>query len=139
MKGKIFLDSNILVYLFSTTEVVKSEQINTIIQTYSDKNQLVWSTQVIQEFYAVMSRKYNVPSLQIKKILDTFSHLECVVNDVAIIKNAIDIQVINQLSFWDSLIISSAKTSKCTYLLSEDLNAGQRIEGIQVVNPFLAK
>ena len=137
MKGKIFLDSNILVYLFSTTEVVKSEQINTIIQTYSDKNQLVWSTQVIQEFYAVMSRKYNVPSLQIKKILDTFSHLECVVNDVAIIKNAIDIQVINQLSFWDSLIISSAKTSKCTYLLSEDLNAGQRIEGIQVVNPFL--
>jgi len=137
MKGKIFLDSNILVYLFSTTEVVKSEQINTIIQTYSDKNQLVWSTQVIQEFYAVMSRKYNVPSLQIKKIIDTFSHLECVVNDVAIIKNAIDIQVINQLSFWDSLIISSAKTSKCTYLLSEDLNAGQRIEGIQVVNPFL--
>lgn len=139
MKGKIFLDSNILVYLFSTTEVVKSEQINTIIQTYSDKNQLVWSTQVIQEFYAVMSRKYNVPSLQIKKIIDTFSHLECVVNDVAIIKNAIDIQVINQLSFWDSLIISSAKTSKCTYLLSEDLNAGQRIEGIQVVNPFLTK
>jgi len=137
MKGKIFLDSNILVYLFSTTEVVKSQQINTIIQTYSDKNQLVWSTQVIQEFYAVMSRKYNVPSLQIKKIIDTFSHLECVVNDVAIIKNAIDIQVINQLSFWDSLIISSAKTSKCTYLLSEDLNAGQRIEGIQVVNPFL--
>ena len=137
MKGKIFLDTNILVYLFSTTEVVKSEQINTIIQTYSDKNQLVWSTQVIQEFYAVMSRKYNVPSLQIKKIIDTFSHLECVVNDVAIIKNAIDIQVIHQLSFWDSLIISSAKTSKCTYLLSEDLNAGQRIEGIQVVNPFL--
>ena len=137
MKGKIFLDANILVYLFSTTEVVKSEQINTIIQTYSDKNQLVWSTQVIQEFYAVMFRKYNVPSLQIKKIIDTFSHLECVVNDVAIIKNAIDIQVINQLSFWDSLIISSAKTSKCTYLLSEDLNAGQRIEGIQVVNPFL--
>jgi predicted nucleic acid-binding protein len=139
MKGKIFLDANILVYLFSTTEIVKSEQINTIIQTYSDKNQLVWSTQVIQEFYAVMSRKYNVQSLQIKKIIDTFSHLECVVNDVAIIKNAIDIQVINQLSFWDSLIISSAKTSKCTYLLSEDLNAGQRIEGIQVVNPFLTK
>ncbi len=139
MKGKIFLDSNILVYLFSTTEVVKSEQINTIIQTYSDKNQLVWSTQVIQEFYAVMSRKYNVPSLQIKKIIDTFSHLECVVNDVAIIKSAIDIQVIHQLSFRDSLIISSAKTSKCTYLLSQDLNAGQRIEGIQVVNPFLTK
>jgi predicted nucleic acid-binding protein len=139
MKGKIFLGTNILIYLFSKTELVKSEQINTIIQTYSEKNQLVWSTQVIQEFYSVMTRKYNVPSLQIKKIIDTFSHFECVVNDVAIIKNAIDIQVINQLSFWDSLLIRSAKTSKCNYLLSEDLNAGQLIEGIQVVNPFLAK
>ncbi len=48
------------------------------------------------------------------------------------ILNAIDIQILNQLSFWDSLIISAVKSANCTVLLTEDLNDGQIIEGVEI-------
>ena len=41
-----------------------------------------------------------------------------------------------QLSFWDALILVAARRCGCTRLLTEDLNAGQTIEGIEVVNPL---
>jgi predicted nucleic acid-binding protein len=53
-----------------------------------------------------------------------------------LIREAIDIQILNRLSFWDSLIISAAAGSKCSILFSEDLNHGQEIKGVRVQNPF---
>ncbi|MDN5362924.1 MAG: hypothetical protein PWP70_1971, partial [Moorella sp. (in: firmicutes)] len=49
---------------------------------------------------------------------------------------AIEIQQRNELSFWDSLIICSAKKLGCDVIWTEDLNTGQRYEGIVVLNPF---
>ncbi|MDE0152239.1 MAG: hypothetical protein OXN23_00020 [Gammaproteobacteria bacterium] len=38
--------------------------------------------------------------------------------------------------FYDCLIISSALEAECDILLTEDLQDGQRIENLTVVNPF---
>ncbi len=51
-------------------------------------------------------------------------------------KNAIDLSILNKLSFWDSLIISAAYSSKCKILMTEDLNHGQIINGVEIVNPL---
>ena len=51
-------------------------------------------------------------------------------------KQAIDIRVILQLSFWDSLIIAAAEKAKCESIISEDLNLGQTYRGVMVINPF---
>lgn len=139
MKGKVFVDSNILVYQFSETEPEKSELANSLLLELMSENRMVWSTQVIQEFYAVMTKKYKVPSLQVKKIIEAYSSAECVINTPEIINKAIDIQILNTLSFWDSLVLSSAKNANCTTLLSEDMNAGQFVNGILITNPFLTK
>ncbi len=42
----------------------------------------------------------------------------------------------NQLSIWDALIVCAANRAGCRTLLSEDLNHGQVIGGVAVVNPF---
>jgi len=42
-----------------------------------------------------------------------------------------------QLSFWDALVVAAAKAASCRYLLTEDLQAGQDLDGLVVVNPFL--
>jgi predicted nucleic acid-binding protein len=41
------------------------------------------------------------------------------------------------LSFWDALIVSAAKSIGCRYLLTEDLQANQDLDGVLVINPFL--
>ena len=63
--------------------------------------------------------------------------MEVVNNDLELIEQAIDISVISQLSFWDSLIIAAAEKANCEFVFSEDLNAGQTYRGVMVFNPFI--
>jgi predicted nucleic acid-binding protein len=63
-------------------------------------------------------------------------NLEVVQNSSEIIERGIDISIISQISFWDALIIASAEYSKCGEIITEDLNAGQIINGIRIRNPF---
>lgn len=55
---------------------------------------------------------------------------------VDLILKAIDLHRLNAISFWDALIVRAALDGGCSVLFSEDLHAGQRIEGLRVVNPF---
>jgi predicted nucleic acid-binding protein len=49
------------------------------------------------------------------------------------------IQELFHLSWWDSLILSAARISQCTYLLSEDFQHDQDFQGVRVINPFLVR
>jgi predicted nucleic acid-binding protein len=40
------------------------------------------------------------------------------------------------LSFWNALIVHAARRAGCDRLMTEDLRAGQRIEGVEIVDPF---
>jgi predicted nucleic acid-binding protein len=57
--------------------------------------------------------------------------------DVAILERGWKVQDRYQLSYWDALIVAAAKSVSCRYLLTEDLQAGQDVDGVIVVNPFL--
>ena len=57
--------------------------------------------------------------------------------DGTILERGWKIQDRYQLSFWDALIVAAAKSLGCRYLLTEDLQADQKVDGITVVNPFL--
>jgi predicted nucleic acid-binding protein len=41
-----------------------------------------------------------------------------------------------RVGFWDALIVACALKSGATTIVSEDLNAGQRISAVRIVNPF---
>jgi predicted nucleic acid-binding protein len=62
-----------------------------------------------------------------------------VVVDAALIERGWKLQDRYQLSFGDSLIVAAAKTSSCGFLLTEDLQDGQKLDGVEVVNPFLRR
>jgi len=134
--GKVFIDTNILVYLLSDTEPDKRKNIQSLLGQIEGENPIVWSTQIIQEFYQVMTSKYGKEPQKIKAIIKQFTTFETVINGIDTINNAIDIQVLNNLSFWDSLVISAAVQSSCSTLLTEDLNHGQNIGGVMIHNPF---
>jgi predicted nucleic acid-binding protein len=60
-----------------------------------------------------------------------------VVTDAALLERGWQLQDRYQLSYWDALIVAAAKAASCRYLLTEDLQAAQKLDGIEVVNPFV--
>ena len=136
MTGKYFLDTNFLIYCFSNSEPEKRAKCLKILQKGKEKAYFVISTQVIKEFSAVMIRKFKVSPLEVKSIIDNLAQFEVVTVDINIIKDGIDLFILHQLSFWDSIIIAAAKHAKCHILISEDLHHKQNITGVTIQNPF---
>ena len=137
MTGKYFLDTNFLVYCFSEDEPEKRQKCLDILARAKDEASFVISTQVLNEFAAVMIKKFNQSPIAVKAIIKDLSLFEVVNMDTELMLEAIDIHILHQISYWDSLIISGAKSARCAVILTEDLNHDQEVAGVKVQNPFL--
>jgi predicted nucleic acid-binding protein len=136
MPGRTFLDTNILIYAQDTSAPAKQHKSRELIASLADTVDGVISTQVIQEFFVAATRKLGVAPLAAKGIIKTFGVFEIVQVSPALIQEAIDCAVLNELSFWDALILASAASAGCSTLLSEDLNHGQVVLGVTIRNPY---
>jgi predicted nucleic acid-binding protein len=139
MKGRSFLDTTIFVYSFDDTAKDKQQQARSLIKESLKTGNGHISIQVIQEFFNVATKKFVVPMplLSSKKYLDmVFMQLEVVYPDAEYIKTGLDIAVTTGYSFYDSLIISAALKAGCETLYTEDLQSGQKIQNLTIVNPF---
>lgn len=136
---KYFVDTNVLVYAFDNSNRDKYNiAINLMKSLWGNRNGTL-SIQVLQEFYVIVTKKISNPTsperaIQIIRGLKAWDIHKPVVDDII---EAIKIQNRYKISFWDSMIIRSAKARKCDILYSEDLNHLQVYEDIKVVNPFL--
>jgi predicted nucleic acid-binding protein len=134
-----FVDTNVLVYAHDVTAGEKHKDARALIEDLWRTREGCVSVQVLQEFFVTTTRK-------IPKPLDTSVAVR-IINDLARwhvhapitsdVLAAIDIHDRTGASFWDAMILRSAKELGCKTLHSEDLNSGQIYEGILVQNPFL--
>ena len=126
-----FIDTNVLIYAHGADE--KSETARQTILAGG-----VISVQVLNEFAAVLRRKFR---LEWDVIADALADVRAALGpvrpvDVEIHLNAVSLARSHDFSFYDALIVASALAAGCDTLLTEDLQAGQRIAGLTVVNPF---
>ena len=141
MQGKFFLDTNIFVYSFDVTAHGKQQQARELIKSALQSGNGHISFQVIQEFFNVATRKFATPMslLTGKEYCDkVFMRLEVVSPDGEYIKTALDIAATTGYSLYDALIISAALKAGCNILYTEDLQNGQKIRDLTIVNPFTA-
>jgi predicted nucleic acid-binding protein len=137
MPDRIFLDTNILVYAQDAGYPDKQRKSREIIARLADSGDGVISTQVMQEFFVAATRKLGVEPLVAKGILKTLSVFEVVQVSAALIHEAVDCSILNQLSFWDSLILAAAASAGCSTVFSEDLASDQTILGMRIQNPLV--
>jgi len=136
--NKVFFDSNILIYSIDKDEPEKQQIAKNLLSFAVEKENGVISTQNLQEFYNASTKKIKRTKEDAKLDVEVFASTFPVVQiSPSIIIKAIEIQIKNTLSFYDSLIISAASNSGCVVCYSEDLNNGQIINGVKVINPFL--
>jgi predicted nucleic acid-binding protein len=135
--SKIFLDTNILLYTIDQRERKKRDQALRIVSGLACHGMAVISIQVLQEFYVSATRKFGIDPLSAKEMIAGFRSHELVVPDIEMMNEAIDGSILNRISFWDALIIASARRANCEIVWTEDLNHGQIIQGVRIENPFL--
>jgi predicted nucleic acid-binding protein len=138
MSGKTFIDTNVLIYAHDTDAGAKHQIAKTVLHELWSERTGVLSVQVLQEFYVNVTRKISSPlSRDLARLVVSSYSIWCAETTPTEIASAFRIEDESRISFWDALIISSASKSGATRILSEDLNAGQRIAGIIIENPFI--
>jgi predicted nucleic acid-binding protein len=137
--AKTFLDTNILVYTVDEHDQVRNKRARELLEMVHHSGQGVISTQVLQEFYVAVTRKLHVAPLVAKQLIDALPPMEVVAVDVSMVREAIDTSILNQISFWDALIVVAARKARCSELWTEDLNPGQSILSVTIRNPIAAK
>ena len=134
MNDKVFLDSDILVYSYSVTEIDKQLIARKLVEsTYS-----FISTQVLQELCNIVTRKFKFSYEQaITAVNESCQNNSLHINTENIVLQACRIAERYGFSFYDSMVVSAALESNCTIIYSEDLHDGQVIdEKLTVKNPF---
>lgn len=137
MSGRSFFDSNLLVYTDDQDAPEKQRIALQLIEGARLGRKGVLSTQVLQEYFVSAVRKLGVPATVARRKVEIFSHFELVRIDADDILAAIDLHRLHQFHFWDCLIIRAALRSGCSILFSEELQSGRKIEGLEIVNPFV--
>ena len=137
MKGRIFIDSNLWVYLYSDRD--KGNIVRNIIEDYFID--IVLSAQVLGEFFNVLTRKIMRTKKEAREIIsDLAMNFEVIEIDKSLVLEAMEISIRYKYSYWDSLIVVAALRTGCSILYTEDLHDGQIINGrLKIVNPFKEK
>ena len=138
-EGKVFFDTNILVYSADNKDLRKKEIASKLISDAINSGNGVISTQCLQEFFNVAQKKLNISKEAAKEYVEFFAdNIPVVEISVPLILSAVDISIKSQFSFWDSLILSAADDTGCATVYSEDLNDQQIVGGARIQNPFAA-
>ncbi len=140
MSDKFFLDTNIFVYSFDAGAPQKRDRARGLIRRGIETGKGIVSYQVVQEFFSVALRRFAQPmrAAEAEQYLSvTFRPLLAVHSSHSLYGEALRLCGKHSVSWYDALIVASAIEGQCGILYSEDLQHGQRFNGLQVQNPFL--
>jgi len=135
MCDKVFLDTNIIIYLYSVDEGDKRD----ISCKFVNNADCITSIQAMNEASNVWFRKHGLGKAEITRYLD---EIEAVCKDVMLIRRktinlAVELKDRYGYSFYDCLMLASAIEANCTLILTEDMQDGQIIDGtLKITNPF---
>lgn len=129
--AKTFFDTNVLLYLLSA-DAAKADRAEELLAGGG-----IVSVQVLNEFAAVASRKLGMPWSEIRDALGPIRAI-CEVESISVETHdrALEIAERYRFSIYDATIIAAALKAGCNTLYSEDLQDGQRIEKLTILNPF---
>jgi predicted nucleic acid-binding protein len=133
MKDRIFIDSNIFLYAFSDKDKDKQQVAKKIVL-----NPSCISVQVVNEVSKNLLYKFKFNENEIVKVVDSLYKKHIVAElTQTIFVHASNIREKYNLSYYDSIIVSTALENKCNIVYSEDMQHNQLIENrLTIISPF---
>jgi predicted nucleic acid-binding protein len=132
-----FLDTNVLVYAEDKRDPVKQKLAVSLILEHRRQRTGVVSLQVLQEFFVSVTKKLKLDVGIARYKVEFHSRFEVAAPSVSDILASIDLHRLHGFSYYDALVLRMAKQAGCRILLSEDMQHGQDVDGLKIVNPFL--
>lgn len=131
-----FVDTNVLVYLFDADAPDKQARAQALLREEMDR--IVVSVQVLGEFYVTVTRKLAEPLTPdaAAQAIEALCAFRVQAIHPGLVRSAIHRSQSSVMSYWDALIVETALEAGANILLTEDLQDGQGIDGLRVVNPF---
>jgi predicted nucleic acid-binding protein len=141
MTASVFVDTNVLVYSRDARDSARHQRAREWVEFLWDTKRGRVSRQVLHEYYVTVTRKLRpgLPTEEARSDVRALFHWLSAVHPEVMIESAWIFQDRCSLSFWNALILGAAQATGCGFVLSEDLPAGQDLEGIRVVSPFLTR
>lgn len=135
-----FVDTNVLVYAYDADAGEKHDAARARLRALWDDETGLVSTQVLHEFYVTITRKLRRPLSRTtaREVVATYAAWPVHRPDVDDLVAASELEEQHHLSFWDALIMVSARRSGARVLLTEDLQVGRRFDDLVIVSPFRA-
>ena len=134
-----FFDTNVLVYCLDAGDPLRQARAIERLEQASAQGKVVLSAQVLQEFYAITTRKLR-PSLspaEAREQVERLASFEVIGSSAASALEATRLADRHQLQWWDALILEAALRAGADILVTEDGQHGQRFGRLSVENPFL--
>jgi predicted nucleic acid-binding protein len=134
----VFVDTKVLLSADDAADLAKHQRARAWLQTLWMCRTGRLSTQVLNEYYANATRKLRPPMKQgdARAEVRRYQHWKPWPVDHQTVETAWAMEARFQLSWWDALIVASALHQGCRFLLTEELQHGQQIDSVQILNPF---
>jgi predicted nucleic acid-binding protein len=135
----VFVDTNVLLYSEDGADAGKQARAVEWLHQLWLRRCGRLSTQVLHEFYANATRKIRppMPAGDARAEVRRYQRWQPWQLDHATVESAWSIESRYGLNYWDALVVAAAQAQGCDYLITEDLQHEQRIDRVQIVNPFL--
>jgi predicted nucleic acid-binding protein len=134
--ARYFCDSNVLLYAQDKSDPVKRAKAGAWTEWLWENACGALSWQVLQEFYFNAIRKFGVPPEDARSYVKLMWEWKPPDVTIGMLERAWHWTDQTQVSFWDGLIVAAAERTRCSFLLSEDFQAGQQFGSITILNPF---
>jgi predicted nucleic acid-binding protein len=138
MTALAFVDTNVLVYARDRSEADKQRRAAEWMAALWDSRTGRVSYQVLQEYYVTATRKLDPPRCaeDVREDVWSLRAWKPQAVDYPTLETAWRVQDRYGLSWWDALVVASAVRVGARWLLTEDLQDGQDLLGVTVVDPF---
>lgn len=136
----VFVDTNVLLYVVDDRDLAKQARAREWLAVCWQKRCGRLSTQVLNEFYFNARKRFSgvLAAGEARAEVRRYQQWKPWLIDQATVETAWAAESRWQINYWDALMIAAAQHMGCRWLLTEDLQHGQQIDKLQVVNPFQA-
>ena len=133
-----FVDTNVLLYAVGA--LVEERDKRAAARAILERDDLVLSTQVLQEFYVQATRATRPDRLAHEKaaeLVESLTRYPVVETSVSLVRQALATAARWRISYWDAAVVEAARIGRCPTVLSEDLQSGMNFAGVTVRDPFV--
>jgi len=135
--SRFALDTNVLVYAADRSAGARHKAADKLMQEAADRDCFL-TLQSLGEFFHATTRKGLASVKEATMYIEAWQEVYNVIAaDASCFSAAIEAVRDHKLSFWDAMIWATVKHADCAFMLSEDMQNGRRLDGVEIVNPFL--